>query len=230
MAKSSVNANKRRYAHRNALMVRNRYGPTVKRPFGATPVGRKVTSELFLEPLADFLSRKLEEKPEPPPGDLGSSIARLDPQTLALIALTPILDGCERNWNEFDDSDSAEAAVCIKIGQYLDDRLALEKLETSDNKDDRRIATQIRRGRKPALKFLEPEWGPKECHAAGFWLMQCAMSLDYFGIDERGSAGAKTMAAVCGRRLSKTGDRKPRKQSRQNSSRVALPMPTPSMR
>jgi DNA-directed RNA polymerase len=169
-----------RFARRNRLKAKDRKRGRV---YCGTPLGTKVTAELFLGPLATFISGELEEKPPSPPGDLGALAYQLKSETLALIALAPLLDSIIRGW-EGRDGKSAEMTLCKKMGEYLRDRLALEKLLTSDIPGDRVAAKKVRKERKSAWKYLKSDWTSKECVAAGFWLMQCALSLEYFTYDE----------------------------------------------
>jgi DNA-directed RNA polymerase len=169
-----------RYTRRNALVARNR-----SRRFIATPFGRIVTADLFIELLAKFLACELEEKPFPAPGDLADAISILDAPTLALTVLAPLLDSIMRGWRGRDTA-AAEQKLCRQIGKYLCDRIALERLQKSEAKGERRLAKDIRKGRKPGWKFLKSEWGSRERVAAGFWLMQSAMSLAYFTVDQNG--------------------------------------------
>src|SRR5262245_50041107 len=132
------------------------------RVFCGTPLGRKATSELFLSPLADFMAGRLEEKPNEPPRWLRPLICDLDPAVLALMALAPLLNGVYGGWDG-DDTESAEMFLRLKIGTELRDRLALEK-----------------------TPFTKEHWSENDCVRAGHWLMQCALSLSFFTINEYG--------------------------------------------
>jgi DNA-directed RNA polymerase len=165
-----------RFERRNRLV--NRRGRP--RLFVNTPLGRRVTLDIFLEPLAAEIALQLGGGEYPPPGDLGPVLARLDSHTLALIVLAPLLDSIMRGW-QGDDTDSAEMLLRLKIGRYLRDRLDLAPLDVA-----RAVGRQIRRGRKPAWKFARTEWTNAECVAAGHWLLSTALVLDYFASDERG--------------------------------------------
>jgi hypothetical protein len=151
-----------------------------RRVFVHTPVGRRVTLDLFLKPLADEIAIQLDGGEYPPPGDLGPVLARLDSHTLALIALAPLLDAIMRGW-QGNDTDSAEMLLRLKIGRYLRDRLDMAAMEVA-----KAVGRQIRRGRKPAWKFAKSEWTNAECVAAGHWLLSTALALNYFALYERG--------------------------------------------
>ena len=72
-----------------------------------------------------------------------------------------------------------------QAGKYLRDQVALKKVELSD----RPLAKQIRLGRKPPWKFrehLKSDWTESECLVAGSWMLECASTLDYFDVDDRG--------------------------------------------
>ena len=70
-----------------------------RRHYLTTPIGRKVTEDLFEQPLADFIRGELDLKPNKPPANLGQLLCSLDPETLAVIGLAPLLDGWARDWN-----------------------------------------------------------------------------------------------------------------------------------
>jgi DNA-directed RNA polymerase len=170
-----------RFDQRNEL---NKSG----RVFCETPHGRKVTADLFLAPLTEFLSGKYDEKPDPPPRWLSPLICDLAPEKLALMALAPLLDSIYRGW-EGRDLDSAEMLLKLKIGAELRDRLALEKHLASDDKADRAAAKEALKTGEGVYKFLPSEWTNEDCVRAGHWLMQCALSLDYFTYEEDGFPG-----------------------------------------
>ena len=152
------------------------------RVFIETPLGRKVTFDVFLDPLADFLASKhATEKPNSPPGDLAHLIDLLEPRDLALCVLTPLLHSIWRH--EWDQDEDPARALCQNIGEHLRDRLAAERAFWT-RIDERK--TNGRGGRAQAWKYLGPDWDPPHCVKAGHWLMQCAMSLDYFDYDDDG--------------------------------------------
>ena len=170
-----------RFGRRNQLKARGRKR---RRVFTATPFGRSVTVDLFIEPLASFLAGELPEKPYPPPGDFATA-CDLDCPTLALIALAPLLDSIMRGWRGRDTA-LAEQRLWESVGRYCCDRLALERLRKSPAKSERRLCADIRRGRKRAWKYLKSDWTNEESVAVGRWLTESALSLNYFVIDERG--------------------------------------------
>ena len=100
---------------------RNRLHSAKGRPriFLNTPVGRKLTVDLFMQPLADFLARKLPEQPDRAPKFLRPHIGG-DFQFLALAVLSSLMDGIYRGWNK--DDPSAEAKLKLAIGAELNDR------------------------------------------------------------------------------------------------------------
>jgi DNA-directed RNA polymerase len=137
--------------------------------------------DIFLDPLADEIALQLAGGEYPPPGNLGSVLAPLDSRTLALIALAPLIDSIMRGWAG-DDTESAEMLLREKIGRYLHDYLDMPMQEVAWA-----VGEQVRRGRKPALKFAKSsEWGRRECVAAGHWLLMTAMALNYFALNENG--------------------------------------------
>lgn len=144
-----------------------------------TPLTRKVTVEIFLEQMADFMAGQYDIKPPPPPGDLGDVIRQLDPETLALTILVPVFDAIGRGWHE---GASEETKSTKQIGRYLHGQAMLRKLDLTDSA----AAEAVRLGRKPTWKFLKPEWSDEELVRAGCWMIECAGMIGYFDYDERG--------------------------------------------
>jgi hypothetical protein len=86
------------------------------KPFCATPYGEKVALEIFINPLADFLAGKLEDKPQKAPTFLRPLIADLnDYKKLALMGVAPLLD-C-MTWDR--DDPSAAAKLKLKVGAEI---------------------------------------------------------------------------------------------------------------
>src|SRR6516162_2125781 len=100
---------KGRFARRNQLKAKGRKRYPVCHPI---PVHRKLTLDHLVEPLAKFLGHELDEKPYPPPGNLGALIEQLQPIELGVIALTPLLDGIMHRWDDDSDPAEAERALC----------------------------------------------------------------------------------------------------------------------
>jgi hypothetical protein len=180
--RSSRKLNPERFNHHNAEKAKERNrGPRID---VTTPAGHKIVTDVFLEPLAHFLAGKHEIKPSPPPADLGDIVSQLDPHTLAAVILIPLLDRTtgSRGWA---DTPSAEQKQCAILGKYLEAQIALKKLEASNPA----LAKQIRLGRKPPWKFrdhLQNGWTESECLGAGSWMLECASTLSYFDVDDRG--------------------------------------------
>jgi hypothetical protein len=162
---------------RNRLKRRDGY--VSNRLVFGTPLTRKVTVEIFLEQMADFMAGKFEVKPPTPPGDLGDVIMQLDPEVLALTILVPMLGAIGRGWEE---GKSEEMKAAQQIGRYLHDQAMLHKLDLTDAA----AAEEVRLGRKPAWKFLKPEWSIEELVRAGNWMITCAGMIGYFDYDDRG--------------------------------------------
>ena len=174
---------KEQFNRRNELKAMGRRKR--RRLYCETPVGQKVTVDLFLEPMAEFMAGKRDIKPPAPPADLGELVNQLDLHTLALVILVPLLNLISQRWSLRDDP-SWEMQQCKQMGQYLRDQVALKKLDLSPEKNDRALAKQIRRGRKPKWKFLKSDWTDPECVVAGGWMLECASTLDYFDVDGHG--------------------------------------------
>jgi hypothetical protein len=172
-----------RFARRN----RTRTSKGRPRIYCGTPLGQRVTAEFFLKPLTDFLAGSGPENPPPAPGDLGSIVYKLNPQTLALVALAPLLDAINRGWSG-DDTDSAAMLLRMKIGRYLCDRLMLEGLLLSEDEADRAKGKAVLRllndpkapkRRKRMWQYLRSDWNTEYIVAAGSWLLECALSLEF---------------------------------------------------
>jgi hypothetical protein len=76
------------------------------------------------------------------------------------------------------------------VGEYLRDQVALNDAEiaaaASGDKSKLRLIKKVRRGRPPPWDFLKSEWTEIDCIAAGNWMIDCALQLDFFVIDEHG--------------------------------------------
>jgi DNA-dependent RNA polymerase-like protein len=91
------------------------------KPFCAIPYGERVTLEIFIPPLADFLAGKLEDKPHKAPTFLRPLIADLnDYKKLALMGVAPLLD-C-MTWER--DDPSAAAKLKLKVGAEMEAQMA----------------------------------------------------------------------------------------------------------
>jgi hypothetical protein len=83
----------------------------------------------------------------------------------------------------------------MKIGRYLRYRLMLEDLLISDDEADRAKGKAVLRllndpkapkRRKRMWQYLSSDWSTEYIVAAGSWLLECALSQEYFTLDERG--------------------------------------------
>jgi DNA-directed RNA polymerase len=175
-------ATKARFDERNRLKAKGRRGGRV---FCGTPVGQRATVDLFLKPFIEFMEGERPQIPLPPPDDLGEAFYSLNRETRALIALAPVLDAAIGGWDGSDGS-SPVAALKLKIGIYLHDRLAYEKLLTSDDEADGRLAKKIDAGDNYALKYLKYDWTQEQYLRAGHWLLECALEMPYFVIGDEG--------------------------------------------
>jgi DNA-dependent RNA polymerase len=101
------------------------------------PEGDRVL-DLFLDPVAQYLAKAAPK----PPGKLAVALDKLDPHTLALAALTPLLDASERGWGDADDPSSI-AKLRLQIGEHLRDRLTLANALVSESAADRLIGETV---------------------------------------------------------------------------------------
>jgi hypothetical protein len=103
---------------------------------------------------------------------------------LAAVILVPLLDRTTgaRGWA---DAAAAQMKQCAILGKHLEDQIALKKLDASNPA----VAKQIQLGRKPPWKFrehLQSGWTDSERVGAGSWMLECASTLSYFDVDDRG--------------------------------------------
>jgi DNA-directed RNA polymerase len=160
------------------------------------PLGPEATTQVIFQKLADYLTGTFIDadgnpaKPKRPPGNLGKLFAQLEPDYLALAAVSPILDGIYTNWGNRDDGPKcAENKLCDKIGEALRARLVLKGLldKSPDADAARDLERHFREGRKARarlLNFHHCDWTVEHCFRAGFWLMESTLQLDYFDFDE----------------------------------------------
>ncbi len=115
----TIEAHKRR----NALWTKK----NKPRHYLNTPIGVKVTEDLFGPPLAAFIRGEFELKPNRPPTPyLGELLYSLKPETLAVLALAPLLDGWARGWNWEKQS---LGSVYLDIGRHFEARVGEELSE-----------------------------------------------------------------------------------------------------
>jgi len=149
------------------------------------PIGRRAAHPLLKE-LADFLGGRLEQKPDLPPRWLDSEIFRMTPETLAVMAIGPLLNAIDRG-HVGDDGDPEGLAgrLKIKMGAEFELRLALQKQLRSESKAERRAARKIQKTGKNAWK-LKRDWTPAQHVEVGHWLMmQCARVFNGIEIKDR---------------------------------------------
>ena len=171
-----------RLANRNRM---RRDGRRI-RQFIETPLGRATLPD-FLEALTKVLRGDLDDKPELPPKGLEPLLAQLDFEQQAFIVLACLLDPLYCGW-EGGDHRSAKMLLRRKIGQGLHDRLALKKLfevypDLHPELHKGRVHENeqlVAEARKHPYKFVEPDWGVRECVRAGDWLLQRAQAMSCF--------------------------------------------------
>jgi hypothetical protein len=168
----------RRFKAKNAL--------TKNRVYCATPVGAAVTADVFLGPLADFLAGRFPERPNPLPKALPegirSLIAGMEANTLALMALAPLLHRIHAGW-QGKEPKSAEMLLKKAIGDEFRARISLDRLPLVERCRVLRIPG---RTRAAAIRDMTTEWSAPDCVRVGHWLLQCALSLDLFDRDAAG--------------------------------------------
>lgn len=186
----------RRTAIRKRLVDR-RNRITRSRHFTLTPLG-KLTADLFIKPLIDFLDGKFADKPNQPPGDLGELIGQLPSDELAQIIIKPLLHAIFARWKGYDKR-SARMLLAKRMGQHLHDMLVRrrileggypELLAKQKKRRRRKPGDPLRRaGRKRKIdlrSFKYDNWAPSDWVHAGDWMLDCALALPYFDTDARG--------------------------------------------
>ena len=184
-----------------------------KRHFSLTPLGRRATKELFLEPLADHIAANLD-----PPGGLAEALRQVPAIELAQAALVPMLHGTMTDWqtvrpgnSKIDDNvdqHGSRRELCFTVGQYLHCLLVHKQLLKEGRPD---LARALQRPPQPRCNcltclatrkggrkrqadvrdlWLDP-WDPTDFVAAGWWLVGKALEMPYFTIGEPRYANGK---------------------------------------
>jgi hypothetical protein len=141
------------------------------------PVGRKVLSDL-VSPLSALVKSEVVS----PPKFLKESVCQLlSPEKIALCALVPLLNCIARP--RLRGRRLTIQQIEMRMGRHLRDLIEHERLLESKSKAARIFARAIRKRRTPRW-FLRSDWTEEETQRAGFWLLQCALKMEYFGHDE----------------------------------------------
>jgi hypothetical protein len=165
---------------------RHRHRAIKKLPYCATPEGVEVTAEVLIQPLTDFLVRRIDGYVPPlPPDELNDRLGRVpDPYpAVALAILAPLLDAMARGWEGFDDPYSWRMLLAKQMGRTLCDWLVLKEAEASG---DQPLIPGRRRGPKSKRHHLHTDWSSSECVEAGDWMLEVATKLDCFSEDDQG--------------------------------------------
>ena len=155
------------------------------------------------------------DNPVGPSPELKERLTRIPDhyEHVALAILAPVLDGFARNREDDDQAliINRKGAMVLKrysrtplaedLGTSLRDWLiqketeqtelaisAVKAMEAAGLIETKPIPhiPRIRRGRKPAYKFLYDDWNASECTVAGDWMLRVALALPCFGEDEDG--------------------------------------------
>ncbi len=138
-----------------------------KRSSLETPLARK-SLRIFLKPVADTIAGRLDKAP----ANLIEVVGWIDPHELAAITLSRIMDGIL--WGFADDGWKSKRALYYSVGRHLKNRTEFAKAyEAGAIKRDKR-------GKPRIEDFTADEWLPRECVLAGWWLVDCAISSQYF--------------------------------------------------
>jgi hypothetical protein len=96
-------------------------------PSGSTPFGRQVR-ELFLTPLSGIIASRLKHGWSLPRGNLGALLRQLDPDTLAFLALAPVLRAVDVPRDEDEEKSKARGvAFTEQIGRGFYARVELDR-------------------------------------------------------------------------------------------------------
>ena len=173
-----------------------------KKHYGSTEEFVAVTGDLLLQPLIKFL-RDDPNCPRPPP-ELEERLRRIPDHCayVALAILAPLLDAFARGREDGDrvlilnrkgervhKRDTWRTALTEQLGAGLRDWLvqkemeeaapaiaAVRAMETAGLVEAKSIP-RIRRGRKPAYKFLYDDWNARELVVAGDWMLRTALAM-----------------------------------------------------
>jgi DNA-directed RNA polymerase, mitochondrial len=153
---------------------------------------RAICKWLFA-PLGDFM--RSMDAPKPPKG-LKYVVQQLTPDELALCALYPLVLEVNRA------DKSAAMKLKLAIGRVLETKLFMRGLFTEYRALYRRIRAAENKHRAAAgarrslaaenkhsaaaMDFRKGEWSTTECVRAGNWLLDCALRLNVFELDEDG--------------------------------------------
>jgi hypothetical protein len=186
-----------------------------KHHFSLTPLGKRATKELFLEPLAAHIAADHN-----PPGGLAEALKQVPAIELAQAALVPMLHGAMTNWQTLQPGDSrinndgdphgSRRELCFTVGQYLHCLLVHKQLLKEGRPD---LARALQRppqarcdcpacistrggGRKKQADVRDlwlDSWDPTDFVAAGWWLVGKALEMPYFTIGEPRFANGKRL-------------------------------------
>src|SRR5262249_43413091 len=101
----------------------------------------------------------------------------------ALVALAPLLDQIDKGWNW--DAGSARMRISLAIGKTLRDKLEMKLVKERDPDAYNRVM-EAHNKHRAISPYRQLNWTDIECVDAGNWLLDCATSLDFFDLDERG--------------------------------------------
>jgi hypothetical protein len=169
---------KERFKNRNEL--------TDKLGFSGTPLGRRVTADIFIKDLANLLAGEHSTaRPAPVPRGFKKLMDRVGPETLALAALHALLTGIYRGWDRKDQSAGQARKIKQAIGDYVCQVLAQKDMLDLPNERRRKIAKQIGKTKRGGW-MLRSYWTPPKKVRLGHWLLCEAMRLEFFTQDEDG--------------------------------------------
>ena len=173
-----------------------------KKHYASTEEGVAITGDLLLQPLIEFLQDP--NNPQPPPPELGERLRRIhaDCAHAALAILAPIVDAIARDREESDrvlmlnrkgervhKRDTWNTSLAEQLGAGLRDWVVQKEMERAAplitvvkameaaGVAEAKYIPRIRRGRRPAYKFLYDDWNARELVAAGDWMLRTALAM-----------------------------------------------------
>ena len=162
--KQSVQATKNKFTRKNLtkrdidnLARAKRLERAAKRPRDSmdTPIGRKITTDVFLKAFTDAFDwdrARIDSNARPikPPHNLDKVFSTLTPDEQAMCVIAPLVDLAHRQWEDEEGfTYTAEAQLRADVGQHLHDRLAMKKrlkIEEEDIRDLKRRNSARRKG------------------------------------------------------------------------------------
>src|SRR5262249_57571002 len=114
---------------------------------------------------------------------MGRVVHQVPHDELALIAVAALLNKIDTGWNPKDKS--ARLKICLAIGNDLRDQLEMRRL-LEECPAAHKYIEHAKSRQRAIWRFRRLDWSQSDLARAGGWLLDCALELDFFDLDERG--------------------------------------------